>query len=276
MDLTRYVRAADEFQRRRPFVAFPVAVVKKFGDDQGGDLAALVAYYGFLSMFPLLLVLFTTLGFVLQGHPDLQDSVRTSALANFPIIGDQLSRNVTSVRGSGVGLAIGIVAALWGGLGIANAAQNVMNRVWEVPVKERPGFPARIGRSAVVLATVGVGIIATSLLSGFGSGSGGIGFALRAAVFLGSIVVNIGLFILAFRILTVRDVGWHDVVPGAVFAAVAWVVLQAIGGFYVTRTLVADQLTAGDRRAYVESARTEERHPREQIDVTIESERSPG
>src|SRR5206468_749906 len=109
------------------------------------------------------------------------------ALANFPIIGDRLSRNVTSVRGSGVGLVIGVVGALWGGLGIANAAQNVMNRVWEVPVKERPRFPARIGRSPVVLAAIGVGIIAASLMSGFGSESSGMGFALRAAVLLGSI-----------------------------------------------------------------------------------------
>ena len=86
----------DDLQQRHAVTAFPYAVIKKYGDDQGGNLAALLTYYGFLSLFPLLLVFYTVLGYVLQGHPDWQDSLRTSALADFPIIGSQISRNVTS------------------------------------------------------------------------------------------------------------------------------------------------------------------------------------
>jgi YihY family inner membrane protein len=245
VDVQRYLHAVDEFQQRRRFVAFPFAVVKKFGDDQGGNLAALIAYYGFLSLFPLLLVLFTVLGFVLHGHSGLQHDLRTSALADFPIIGDQISANVTSVRGSGIGLAIGVVGTLWGGLGIANAAQNAMNRVWDVPITARPGFFPRIGRSFALLATIGVGILATTLLSGVGSASGGIGMGVRVLAFAVSIALNVGLFLVAFHVLTARAVGWRDFVPGAVFAAVGWEILQVLGGLYVSHTLKGMTQTYG-------------------------------
>jgi hypothetical protein len=59
--LKRLVQAADDFQQRHRWLAFPVAVVKKYGEDQGGHRAALLAYYGFFSLFPLLLVAVTLL-----------------------------------------------------------------------------------------------------------------------------------------------------------------------------------------------------------------------
>jgi membrane protein len=243
--IRRYLQRVDEFQQRRRYVAFPFAVVKKFGDDQGGNLAALIAYYGFLSLFPLLLVLFTVLGFVLHGHPGLQNDLRTSALADFPIIGDQISRNVTSVRGSGIGLAIGIAGTLWGGLGIANAAQNAMNRIWDVPITARPGFFPRIGRSLAMLATIGVGILATTLLSGAASAVGKLGFGVRVLAFVVSLGMNVGLFLVAFRVSTARDIAWRDLLPGAVFAAVGWELLQTLGGFYVSHTLKGMTQTYG-------------------------------
>ena len=243
--MQRYLHRIDEFQKHRPYVAFPFGVVKKFGDDQGGNLAALIAYYGFLSLFPLLLVMFTVLGFVLHGHPGLQEDLRTSALADFPIIGDQISRNVTSVRGSGIGLAIGIIGTFWGGLGIANAAQNAMNRIWDVPITARPGFFPRIARSLAMIATIGVGILATTLLSGLGSALGDLGVGLRILAFVVSLGLNIVLFVVAFRVSTARDVAWRDLVPGAIFAAAGWEVLQVLGGFYVSRTLQGMTQTYG-------------------------------
>ena len=59
----------DELQQRHAWLAFPVAVWKKFGDDQAGNLAALVAYYAFVAIFPLLLVLVTVLSIVLKNDP---------------------------------------------------------------------------------------------------------------------------------------------------------------------------------------------------------------
>src|SRR6266498_5469892 len=106
--IERNIRRIDAFQQRHPALAFPFGVVKKFGDDQAGNLAALIAYYGFFSLFPLLLVFVTVLGFVLEGNSDLQDSILHSALAQFPVIGDQIRSNVHSLSGSGLSLAVGI------------------------------------------------------------------------------------------------------------------------------------------------------------------------
>src|SRR5690242_4153399 len=107
-----------------------MAVVKKFGDDQGGNLAALVAYYAFFSLFPLLLVLVTILSYVLQGDPSLQDSIKTSVLAQFPIIGSEISHNIHSLHGHILTLVIGVTISLLGGLGVTQAAQQAFDRVW--------------------------------------------------------------------------------------------------------------------------------------------------
>ena len=132
--LQRLLRALDGSQQRT-WLAFPVAVVKKYGDDQAGSHAALLAYYGFFSLFPLLLVLVTVLSFVLQGRPDLQREILSSALVNFPVIGPDISRNLGQVQGSGLALAVGVAGAVWGGLGIADSGQNAMNGIWNVPRK---------------------------------------------------------------------------------------------------------------------------------------------
>ena len=154
-DFQRAVRRVDEFQQRHRPLAFVFAVVKKFGDDQGGNLCALITYYGFMSLFPLLLVLVTVLGFVLQGNPGLRHDILNSAVTDFPVIGDQIKHSVGSVRGSGVGLAVGIVFTFYGGLGVANAAQDAMNRIWEVPMRARPGFVPRVLRSLALIGTIG-------------------------------------------------------------------------------------------------------------------------
>src|SRR5438270_1346442 len=113
-DFQRAVRRVDEFQQRHRPLAFVFAVVKKFGDDQGGNLCALITYYGFLSLFPLLLVLTTVLSFVLKGHPGLQHDILNSALADFPVIGTEIKKNVGEIHGSGLGLVLGIIGTFWG------------------------------------------------------------------------------------------------------------------------------------------------------------------
>src|SRR3954471_16957540 len=156
------MRRVDAFQQRHRPLAFAFGVQKKFGDDEGGNLCAMLTYYGFLSLFPLLLVFFTVLGFVLDGNPSLQEDIRTSALANVPIIGDQIAKNITSVQGSGLALVVGLLGTLWGGLGIANAAQGAMNRVWGVARTARPGFVPRVARDLALLGTIGVAIVVTA------------------------------------------------------------------------------------------------------------------
>jgi membrane protein len=123
----RLLRRVDEQHQRRGWIAFPYAVMKKSGDDQVGNLAALIAYYGFLFLFPLMLVMVTLLGLLLRNNPDLRRTVKTSALANFPVIGDDISRTVDSWRGSDLALVIGLLVAIWAGLGVMKSMQTSMN-----------------------------------------------------------------------------------------------------------------------------------------------------
>src|SRR5215469_7034800 len=84
------MRTLDRVQQRHGWLAFLVAVWKKFSDDQAGNLAALVAYYGFASLFPLLLVFVTVLDIVLRNDPKLREQVVSSTFGQFPVIGPQL------------------------------------------------------------------------------------------------------------------------------------------------------------------------------------------
>src|SRR5487761_2558053 len=108
------IRAFDAWQQRHRFPAFIYAVFKKFGDDQAGNLVALLTYFAFLATFPLLLALSAILGLVLKGNPSLQASIQSSALAEFPIIGGQLSSQIgISLLGhSAPTLIIGIFGAI--------------------------------------------------------------------------------------------------------------------------------------------------------------------
>src|SRR5579862_6543222 len=103
--LSAGLHTLDAAQQRSRYLALPVAVIKKFADDNGGQMAGLIAYYGFFSLFPLLLVLVTVLGLVLQGDVSLQDKIVDSSLASFPIIGPQIRSSVHSLNGGGIPLA---------------------------------------------------------------------------------------------------------------------------------------------------------------------------
>ena len=241
------VSEIDRFQQRHRAIAFPIAVWRKFSDDQAGNLAALIAYYAFLSTFPLLLVLVTVLGMVLSGNPRLQQDVLNSALTEFPVIGQQLRSNVHSLGRSGLSLAIGLVLTFLGARGVANAMQNAMNQVWEVPRHARPGFPSSWLRSFALMAIIGLGVIVTTVLSGFGSWSGHTllgpwGKVLGIAV---SLLLNIGLFWLGLHVATAADVTWRQLRLGAILSAIVWQALQYLGGYVVAHSLRHASATYG-------------------------------
>ncbi len=213
-------------------------MVYKYVDDFGPYLAALIAYYSLVSLFPLLLLLSTVLGFVLSGHPALQQQVVGSALSQFPVVGTQLG-DPKHLGGGVAGLVVGILGSLYGGLGVAQALQYAMNTVWRVPRNNRPNpFLAR-GRSLLLLVTAGTAVLGTTVLSVLGSAHvGTLGPALKVVLVLVSIVVNIGLFLAGFKIATARSLSLWDIMPGAVGAAVGWQLLQSFGVVYV-RHIVA-------------------------------------
>jgi YihY family inner membrane protein len=240
--IQRTARKVDETQQRRPWLAFPFAVVKKFGDDNAGHLAANIAYYGFFSLFPLMLVLVTTLGKILGSGSPLAQRIQDSALAQFPVIGQQI--RVDSLRGSGLALAIGIVGALWAGMGVTQSAQFAMNQIWDVKKSERPNFLFSRLRSLIMLAVLGAFTIIATVLSGL-AGSAGTGPWFRVLGLAGSLVTNLALYMVAFRILTRKNLTWGDVFPGAAAGAVLWTIIQLVGAYYIQHQLTGAKATYG-------------------------------
>jgi YihY family inner membrane protein len=239
------VRRLDEYQQTHPWLGFPLGVGKKFGDDQGGYLAALVAYYGFFSLFPLMLVFVAVLGFVLAGNTEAQGKVLNSVLTQFPVIGDQIKDNVGSLKGSGLALGVGIAGALYAGTAVVQAMQNGMDKVWNVPVKEKPSFVVSRVRALIMLAVLGVASLGATALSGVATAGGAFGLVAKAASLAASLALNFGIFLVAFRVLTVEKVRWGDVVPGAAVAAVVWAILQGLGNYYVGHQLKGAGQTYG-------------------------------
>jgi YihY family inner membrane protein len=228
------LHALDRWQQRRRRLSFLVAVVKKFTDDEAGQLAALISYYAFVSLFPLLLVFVTVLGFVLQNDPAEEQRILNGALGQIPLIRDQL--RLHSLKGSPAALAIGIVFSLLAGMGITNAAQTAFNRIWHVPFKHRPNFVFARVRGLGVLAVLGTMAIVASVAAGF-VGAASLGALAVAGGIVVALALNLATFLLAFKLLTAAEVSWRDLLPGAIVAAALWQLLQLLGGYYIEHLL---------------------------------------
>jgi len=234
----RVLRAIDEFQQRQAWLGFPVAVWKKFGDDHAGNLALLVAWFAFVSIFPLMLVLVTVLDLVLRNNPDLQHRLLNSALKQYPLIGQQLG-HIGPMRQVGLPLVIGLVGTFLGALGVATAMQNALNAVWEIPYTRRPGFPWSWLRSIGLVVVIGLGLIGTTILSTMAGGAGRVvsGFFAAVAATVVSLAVSIGLFWVAFKVGTAREIGWRQQLLGAIIAGVVWQILQSVAGYFISHQL---------------------------------------
>jgi YihY family inner membrane protein len=312
MGIGDVIGAVDRSQQRSR-LALPFAVVRKFSDDGAGNLAALLAYRGFFSLFPLLLVFVTVLGFVLQGDSSAQRTILHSTLGQFPIIGNQL--RVHSLGGSGVGLAVGIAGSIWAGLGITQAAQTAFDTVWAVPYKRRRDFLRSRLRGLLLLAVLGPLNIASSAVSGLAVSGGTHRPLLTIAAIAGALIANFALFYAAFRLLTSESVAEpRELLPGTIVAAIGWLGLQVLGGLFIGHvvkqasetyglfalviglltwlhlgaqlTLYAAEVnvvrarrlwprsltgidTAGDREVLTAIGEAEERHDRQDVEVTF-------
>ncbi len=232
----------DRVQQRSRAAGFVIAVIYKYVDDQANYLAALITYYAFVSLFPLLLLLTTALGVVLREKPEWREQIVDSALSQLPLLGNQLSEP-SALSGGTAAVVIGIAGALYGGLGVGNAMQNAMDTVWAVPRYVRPDPIKTRLRSLMLLLVLGSALIATTLLTALGRSWAGLGMAGTGAVVLASLVVNTGICVAAFRVGTERELTIAQVLPGAVIAAALWQLLQWFGATYVARVVASASVT---------------------------------
>jgi len=237
--IDKTVGAVDRFQQRVPWLAFPVAVWKKFSDDQAGHLAALITYYSVAAIFPLLLILGTVLNITLSSHPEMREKLLNSALSQYPVIGTEIKDNLGTIGGSGVALAFGVLILVYGTRGAAAAMQRSMCELWDIPRDEQPGFPASLGYNVLLTLTVGGGFVLTTFISGVAGGAGHllIGLGAHVGAIIVSFVLNVGMFWLSFRLATVRKIPYRELRVGAVIAAVVWQVLQLAGGYVIAHQL---------------------------------------
>lgn len=235
----------DGFQRRHPVLGLPIAVIYKYVDDQGPYLAAIIAYYGFFAIFPILLISTSVLGFVLQGNPGLSDRLLDTALSQFPIVGDQLGRP-EGLTGSTSAIIIGSVTAMYGALNLGQALQNAANTVWAVPRNSRANPVMQRLRSLIFLAIGGFGVLTIAIASSVLANTRALGTALsddlsRVFSVLG-FVLTVVVFMMIFHLLSGSRATWRLVLPGAFVTAALWQTLQIAGQAYVS--MVINRATA--------------------------------
>lgn len=234
-----FERAADRldaFQQRHPAFGFPVAVLKKYGDDEAGHQSALLTYYGFLSLFPLLLVATSVIDLVTQHDLEMRARLLGDIKGYFPIIGDQLQANVHDTR-TGVALIFGLLVAFYGTRGIANAVRTVLDHAWEIPKARRSNFATGAAKSFLLLLGAGLGLLFTATLASYATGVLGHSIIFKAV----PLIINAGLlyliFMFAFTIGPSRRRPRSDIRVGAIAATLGLLILQIVGGYLITHQL---------------------------------------
>jgi len=231
--IERTLRQVDRAQQRFTPAAFVFGVIKKYGDDNGGVLVSNLAYSGFVTLFPLLLIFVTILGLVAASHPVFREDAIKAVSDQIPLIGQQLTGNVHELqRSSTIGLIVGLLVLIWGATGLAQAGLFAMTAVWNVPGPSRPGYVQRLGRALLFLLLLGGGVIATTALTVLNT------YSSKAAIWvillqLLTVALNAGMYLGAFRALTPKGVPTGRLLPGSVVGGLAWTLLQILGTYLV-------------------------------------------
>jgi len=221
----------DSYQQRHPALGVPIAVARKFFEDESINLAAVIAFWAFFSIFPLLLIFVTLLGYFLP--PNLQGDVLRSAASFFPLLStDSMGR----LSGQWWTLVVGILSAVWSGSFVVIAIQSAFNSVWEIPHAQRPSIGAQIKRGLLALGAIALGLVVSTVISSYLTATG-LGVVARLAGYLIAVTLDVGLFIVAFRLLTDRDVSTRDVLPGALLSGIVFWLLQQLSSLIIFRYL---------------------------------------
>ena len=241
--MKKILRRLDALQKRSRGAAVMVATFKRFSEERSSNLASMIAFWAFFSIVPLLLVLVTVLGWVLPASS--KESVLSHVAALFPLLD---ANSVKGLTGTAWALIVGIITALWSGLGVVRTLEFALDSVWDVPDKERPGTVKQVVRSLGVLLTIGAGLVIATLLSGFVTSTANgvdLGTAGRIGGYIVTAVLDVALVVATFLILTTRDVDAKDVLPGALVAGIAFFALQQVSAIIISSHLKNAQSTYG-------------------------------
>ena len=210
-------RRLDETQQRHPVLGFPIAVGMKYGDDEGIRHAALLTYYGFLSIIPLLLLVVAVLTEVLRGDPELRNQIITAIVP--PQFTATVEAAFAALPSSGLPLVLSIVGLLVTSLGIVNSAFHTLNQVAAVPRRMRAPMHLRYLRVVIavlllLLCAIGIGVLA--VLTG---SLDSVPTVARIASALGTVVLTFLLLWGTAALLLPRGVRLSSVWPAALTGA---------------------------------------------------------
>ena len=222
-----------------------VRAMENFRNHRTGRNATLVAHFGFLSVFPLLLVFTAVLGFVLESYPNLQESIIDSAWNRIPFVGQQLKTEPSQLKGNALVLVAGLLVALWAGMRAFNVLQMALDDVAEVPRDARPSLVRSRARSLLGIAFVGGAQVTTAILTSL-IGVAGVSTINRVLLALGAVIVNAAVLAATYRWLCMRDQSWRQVAPGAIAGGVAFAGLQYTGTSIVGRAIANAGPVYGD------------------------------
>lgn len=233
--ITKFVQRLDNTQQHHPWLGFIYAVIRKYGEDEAAYQGALITYYGFLSLFPLLIVAISLLE--ITGNTHLKTKVITGLLQYFPIFGQQLHANVHSLPHSGLSLVIALAITLYGARGVADALRHALDHVWQVPRNHRRGFPSNVLISLEIIAFGAIGLVIAEILSSYAA-SFGKDTAFRVGASLISAGVLFGMFLVIFRLgTTSRRLSPKTLLLSASVAAIGIQMLHSLGGYIITHEL---------------------------------------
>jgi YihY family inner membrane protein len=231
----------DTLQQSSPPSALVVAVIKRYSEDRASRQAALITFYGFLSVFPLLLLL-VTFAALLFGESTLQKDIVNSVLGQFPVVGDQLKANIHAiVVGNNLAVTAAVLGLIWGSFGITNSLQAASAALWRRPRSEDPSLWGRLGKGVVLLGVLAAVALLSTVVAGVAANGvervgvgGNVGRAIAFAVVL---VTNGGGYLLALKLLAPPETGWRTLLPGTVLGATGWSILQVAGGLLIGHRL---------------------------------------
>lgn len=207
-----------------------------FRKHRSGRNAALIAHFAFLSVFPLLLVFTTVLGFVLQNREDLRNDIIDSALEQLPFVGQQIADDPSKLTGNAVVLIIGLAAALWGGMKAFVAVHGALDDIGEQPLDERSNLLITRLRALVGMAYIGGAQIAAAILTGLASVAG-VAIISMILLLIFTIAINVGVLAMSYRWLRTAWPSWRSVMPGAIVGGVLFAGLQLVGVAIVGRAI---------------------------------------
>jgi membrane protein len=225
--VNRVIAWADSLQRRHGVLGFPYAVVKKYGDDEGGRQAALITYYGFLSIFPLLLLGVAVLSRVLADHPDLRRRLIAEIVP--PALRPTIEQSLAALPTSAIPFVAGLIGLLLSGTGVVFSVYQTLNHVAAVRHRRRAGFISRYVRVFAALAALMVGALAVGALTVVATALPGQPAVQRAAAVLGSVLVVFAVLLLGAKMLLARPAPVRALWPGAVVGAAAVTVVLTVG-----------------------------------------------